>query len=141
MAYTNGIFYINLASGSDAARTALTSCIASNPSGTITRITKTAHGLVTGAVVDLTLFTTWLNAAFKITVVDANSFDLDNTVWQATADADGTVTPRGGMNWTDAWLTFTTGASAARLATGDTLRIAKTADEVSLAQNATWTGC
>ena len=139
MAYTNAIYYINLASGSDAARTALTSCIASNPSGTITRITKTAHGLVTGAVVDLTLFTTWLNAAFKITVVDANSFDLDATTWQATADADGTVTPRGGMNWTDAWLTFTTGATAARLATGDTLRIAKTADEVSLGQNATWT--
>ena len=139
MAYTNGIFYINLASGSDAARTALTSCIASNPSGTITRINKTAHGLVTGAIVDLTLFTTWLNAAFKITVVDANNFDLDNTVWQATADADGTVTPRGGSSWSDAWLTFTSGATAARLATGDTLRIAKTADEVSLGQNATWT--
>ena len=139
MAYTNGIFYINLASGSDAARTALTSCIASNPSGTITRINKTAHGLVTGAIVDLTLFTTWLNAAFKITVVDANNFDLDNTVWQATADADGTVTPRGGSSWSDAWLTFTSGATAARLAAGDTLRIAKTADEVSLGQNATWT--
>ena len=139
MAYTNAIFYINLASGSDAARTALTSCIASNPSGTITRINKTAHGLVTGAVVDLTLFTTWLNAAFKITVVDANNFDLDNTVWQATADADGTVTPRGGSSWSDAWLTFTSGATAARLAAGDTLRIAKTADEVSLGQNATWT--
>ena len=139
MAYTNAIFYINLASGSDAARTALTSCIASNPSGTITRINKTAHGLVTGAIVDLTLFTTWLNAAFKITVVDANNFDLDNTVWQATADADGTVTPRGGSSWSDAWLTFTSGATAARLAAGDTLRIAKTADEVSLGQNATWT--
>ena len=139
MAYTNGIFYINLASGSDAARTALTSCIASNPSGTITRINKTAHGLVTGAVVDLTLFTTWLNAAFKITVVDANNFDLDNTVWQATADADGTVTPRGGSSWSDAWITITNGATAARIAAGDTLRIAKTADPVSIAQNATWT--
>lgn len=139
MAYTNAIFYINLASGSDAARTALTSCIASNPSGTITRINKTAHGLVTGAVVDLTLFTTWLNAAFKITVVDANNFDLDNTVWQATADADGTVTPRGGSSWSDAWLTITSGATATRLATGDTLRLAKTADELSLSQNATWT--
>ena len=138
MAYTNAIFYINLYSGSDAARTALTSCTASNPSGTITRITKTAHGLVTGAVVDLTLFTTWLNAAWKITVVDANNFDLDGAVWQATADASGTVTPRGGSSWADAWLTITTGATAARIAAGDVIRISKTPDPVAIG-NATWT--
>lgn len=139
MAYTFGVFHTNFASGSDAARTALTSCTASNPSGSITRINKTAHGLVTGAVVDLTLFTTWLNDAWKITVVDADNFDLDAATWQATADASGTVTPRGGMNWTDAWLTTTSGATAARIQPGDTLRIAKTADPVSLGQNATWT--
>jgi len=81
MAYTNAIFYINLVSGSDTARTALTSCTASNPSGSVTRINKTGHGLVTGAVVDLTLFTAWLNDAWKITVVDANNFDLDGAVW------------------------------------------------------------
>ena len=139
MAYQNAVFYINFASGSDAARTALAGCTASNPSGSITRINKTAHGLVTGAIVDLTLFTAWLNNAFKITVVDADNFDLDDTVWQTTADNNGTVTPRGGMNWTDAWLTITSGATAARIQPGDTLRIAKTADEVSLGQNATWT--
>jgi hypothetical protein len=139
MAYTFGTFYINFSSGSDAARTALTSCTASNPSGSITRINKTAHGLVTGAVVDLTLFTAWLNDAWKITVVDADNFDLDAATWQTTADASGTVTPRGGMNWTDAWLTTTSGATAARIQPGDTLRIAKTADPVSLGQNATWT--
>ena len=139
MAYTFGTFYIDFASGSDAARTALTSCTASNPSGSITRINKTAHGLVTGAVVDLTLFTAWLNDAWKITVVDADNFDLDAATWQATADASGTVTPRGGMNWTGAWLTTTSGATAARIQPGDTLRIAKTAGPVSLGQNATWT--
>jgi len=139
MPYSNGIFYINFASGSDAARTALTTCTASNPSGTITRINKTAHGLVTGAVVDSTLFTGWLNSAWKITVVDADNFDLDGAVWQTTADNNGTVTPRGGMNWTDAWLTTTSGATAVRIQPGDTLRIAKTADPVSLGQNATWT--
>ena len=139
MAYQNGIFYINFASGSDAARTALTSCTASNPSGSITRINKTAHGLVTGAVVDLTLFTAWLNNAWKVTVVDADNFDLDDATWQATADTSGTVTPRGGMSWTDAWLTTTSGATAARIQPGDSIRCAKTADPVSLGQDATWT--
>jgi len=136
MAYTNGVFRINPASGNDAARTALTSCTASNPSGTITRINKTAHGLVTGAIVDLTLFTTWLNNAFKITVVDADNFDLDDTVWQATADPSGTVTPRGGMSWADAFLTL---PSAARIQPGDEQRVAKSADQVSTGINATFT--
>ena len=139
MAYTNAIFHIDLVSGSDSARTALTSCTASNPSGSVTRINKTAHGLVTGAVVDLTLFTAWLNDAWKITMVDADNFDLDGAVWQATADASGTVTPRGGMDWADAWLTVGSGASSARIQPGDEIRVAKTADEVSLAQNATFT--
>jgi hypothetical protein len=139
MAYTSGVFRIDLVSGSDAARTALTSCTASNPAGSTTRINKTAHGLVTGAVVDLTLFSSWLNDAWKITVVDADNFDLDAATWQATADASGTVTPRGGSSWTDAWLTVNSGATAARIQPGDEIRFAKTADPVSLAQNATWT--
>ena len=95
MAYTNALYYCDPINGSDTARTALTTCTASNPSGSITRINKTAHGLLTGAIVDLTLFTAWLNAAWKITVVDANNFDLDEAVWQATADASVTVTQRG----------------------------------------------
>ena len=139
MAYSNGIFHIDLVSGSDAARTALTSCVASNPSGTITRINKTAHGLVTGAVVDTTLFTVWLNGAWKITVVDADNFDLDTAVWQTTADPNGTVTPRGGMNWADAWKTIGSGATAARIQPGDKMKISKTADPVSFGINATWT--
>lgn len=138
MAYTSGLFYVDHESGSDTARSALTSCTASNPSGTITRINKTAHGLVTGAVVDLTLFTAWLNAAFKITVVDADNFDLDATVWQATADASGTVTPRGGSSKADAWKTISSGATAARHAAGDTIRIKASPDE-TLVGNATWT--
>lgn len=138
MAYTNAIFYIDLINGSDAARTSLTSCTASNPSGTITRITKTGHGLTTGAVVVLTLFSTWLNSSWKITVVDANNFDLDDAVWQTTADASGTVSPRGGSSWADAWKTITNGATSARIAAGDIIRISKTPDPVSIG-NATWT--
>src|ERR1041384_4147884 len=119
MAYTSGLFYIDLEAGSDTARTALTTVTVANPSGTITRATKVAHGLTTGAVVDLTLFTAWLNSAWKITVVDADNFDLDGAVWQTTADNNGTVTPRGGSSKADAWKTFLTGASAARIAPGD----------------------
>jgi len=138
MAYTSGVFYIDLVSGSDAARTALTGCIASNPSGTITRINKTAHGLVTGAVVDLTLFSAWLNGAWKITKVDNDNFDLDTAVWQTTADNNGTVTPRGGSSWSDAWLTITSGATSTRVQSGDEVRVSKTDDPVSIG-NATWT--
>jgi hypothetical protein len=138
MAYSNGIFYLDLENGSDATRTALTACIASNPTGTVTRITKTSHGLVTGAVVDLTLFSAWLNEAWKISVVDANSFDLDGAVWQTTADANGTVTPRGGSSWADAWRTISSGPTSSRVKAGDTIRIAKSPDPYSIG-SATWT--
>ena len=139
MAYSNGVFHIDLVNGNDAARTALSSCTASNPSGSITRINKTAHGLVTGAVVDLTLFTVWLNGAWKITVVDSDNFDLDTAVWQTTADPNGTVTPRGGASWADAWRTIGSGATALRIQPGDKFKISKTADPVSFGIDATWT--
>lgn len=138
MAYTNAIFYLDREGGSDAARTALTSVTASNPSGSITRLTKTGHGLVTGAVVDLTLFSAWLNGAWKVTVVDADNVDLDGAVWQATADASGTLTPRGGSSKADAWQTVTSGATAARIAAGDTLRLMASPDE-TLVGDAAWT--
>jgi hypothetical protein len=138
MSYTDGIFYLDYENGNDAARTALTSCVASNPSGSVTRINKTGHGLVTGAIVDLTLFTAWLNAAWKITKVDDDNFDLDGAVWQATAAPTGTVTPRGGSSWADAWKTMTSGATAARIQPGDTIRIAKSPALYGMGQ-ATWT--
>lgn len=138
MSYSNAVFYLDFEGGSDSARTALTTVTVSNPSGTITRCNKTAHGLVTGAVVDLTLFSTWLNEAWKITVVDADNFDLDGAVWQATADTSGTATPRGGSSKADAWATMNSGATAARIAPGDTIRIMASPDQ-TLVGNATWT--
>ena len=138
MAYTNATFFVSYETGSDAARTALTVVTVSNPSGTITRCNKTAHGLVTGAVVDLTLFTAWLNTAWKITVVDADNFDLDTAVWQATADASGTVTPRGGSSKADAWQTCTSGATAARIEPGDTIRIMGSPAPTSLGITGAW---
>lgn len=137
MAYTNAIFYMDMVSGSDAVRSTLTACTASNPSGTITRLNKTAHGLVTGAVVTTSNFTAWLNGTWKITVVDANNFDLDTAVWQATADATGDVVPFGGSSWADAWKFPVTGPTAARTQPGDVIRVAESEAEVSLGQNAT----
>jgi hypothetical protein len=144
MAYSNAIFFVDDGSvsgtpGSDSARTPLTSCTASNPSGTITRITKVSHGLVTGAVVDLTDFDSWLNNAWKITKIDNDNFDLVGATWQTTGDASGTVTPRGGSSWADAWLTTQYGATSARIQPGDTIRHAKSGDPASVG-GAQWTG-
>ena len=139
MSYTSATFFLDPINGVDTARTALTTVTASNPSGTITRMNKTAHGLVTGAVVTASAFSAWLNADWKITRVDADNFDLDSAVWQATADASGTITPFGGMNKADAWKTFSSGATAARIAPGDTIRMIASTDPTSLSQSATWT--
>lgn len=139
MAYTNAIFYLKPLAGNDAARTTLTNCIASNPSGSTVNIYKVGHGLITGAVVTLSLFTSYLNSAWKITRIDDDNFTLDNATWAATADADGSCVPFGGMSWDDAWSTMTSGATSARLGPGDVVRIAKSPAPTSLGQSATWT--
>lgn len=132
------IFYIDLVNGNDAARATLTVCIASNPSGTTTRITKTAHGLITGAVVTLSAYSAWLNGRWEITKVDDNSFDLNGAVWQTTVDVSGNVVPRGGSSWADAWKTITFGALSTRIQGGDEIRISKTLDPIDIG-SATWT--
>lgn len=141
MAYSNAIYYINLYGGNDAARPNITNCFASNPSGTITRITSSnLHGLLTGAIVTLSSFSAWLNAAWRITVVDENSFDLNGAVWQTTADITGNTTPHGGSSWADAWSTITVGATATRIQAGDIIRISKSPAPISIG-NAKWSNC
>lgn len=137
MSYSNAIFYMDNESGSDATRTTISSVTVANPSGSITRCTKTAHGLTTGAVVTLSNFSSWLNGAWKITKVDNDNFDLDTAVWQATADATGDVVPFGGTI-TDPWKTSQSGATAARIAPGDEIRLKKVGDPTSLG-NVTFT--
>ena len=138
MSYVSGIFYIDFVNGLDTARTALTTVVADNPTGTVTRMYKVGHGLTTGAIVVTSAFTAWLSGSWKITRVDADYFTLDDCVWQATADANGTVTPHGGSSWADAWKTTTLGATAARIQAGDEIRIAKSPDPYSVG-NADWT--
>lgn len=137
MAYTNAIYYLDPDNGVDA-RASLSPVTVSNPSGTVTRCTYAGHGLVTGAIVTLSSFTAWLNGAWRITVVDADNFDLDDAEWQATADASGTVTPHGGSSKADAWKTVQSGATAARIQPGDTIRIIASPDPVVIG-DATWT--
>lgn len=139
MAYTNAVFYMDLVSGSDAARTTFAPTAYANNGAGLVRVTKTAHGLVTGAIIDITGTTSAVyDGAWKITRIDADNFDLDTSTFTSNPAAKGTVAPRGGMSWTDAWLTPTSGATAARVAAGDEIRIAKTNDPVSIG-NATWT--
>lgn len=137
MAYSNAIFYVDLVNGNDAIRSTLSNAVASNSSGAVL-ITYNNHGLTTGAVVTLAGFTAYLNGAWKITVVNANSFTLDTAVWATTADPTGDVVPYGGTR-TDPWKTVTSGATSTRIKAGDEVRISKTPDFVSIGQNATWT--
>jgi hypothetical protein len=140
MAYTNATFYFDPVSGSDAARTALTSVTGTwNAGAGKMRMTKAAHGLVTGAVIDITASVGGnVNAAWIITRIDANTFDLDASSNVANVTSC-TVTPRGGSSKADAWKTLTTGVSATHHQAGDTIRIIASADPTSLGQNATWT--
>jgi hypothetical protein len=133
MTYSSATFYVDIENGSDSARTALTSvAVANNGSGAV-RCTKTAHGLVTGAVVDNT---TNYTGAWIVTRIDANNFDLVGSTFSTSTAL--TATPRGGSSKADAWKTYTTGASAARIAAGDTIRVMASLDPTSIG-NATWT--
>lgn len=140
MSYSDAIFYLDHVNGSDAVRATLSGVVFSNPSGTIVRGAYAGHGLVTGAIVTVSGTTNW-NGAWKITKVDDNNFDLDGAVWTAGADNTGDVVPFGGSSWADAWKTITAGATAARIAAGDVVRIAKSPAPVSLGQNATFEAC
>lgn len=138
MAYTNAIFFLDPDNGSDAARTALASVtFANNGSGGV-RATKTGHGLVTGAVVDITGSTVAAyNSAWIVTFIDLNNFDLSTAVFSSAATG-GAVTPRGGASKADAWKTISSGATSARISPGDTVRLIASPDETLLG-SATWT--
>lgn len=141
MAYSNAVFYIDYANGSDTARATLTGVVLSNPSGNLVMGTYAGHGLVTGACVTLSAFGA-ANGTYKITRINDDTFYLDDTTWAQVSHADvtGNAVPFGGSSWADAWATIPQGASSTRIQAGDVIRIAKTPDPVSIGQNATWTG-
>lgn len=142
MAYTSGVFFLDLENGSDSARAALTTVIVSdNGSGGI-RCNKTAHGLTTGAIVTTTLYNGALAGTnmWKITRIDADNFDLDTAVWNVNiTDTSGTATPKGGSSKADAFRTLPVAMAAGSTVLGDTVRLMASPDPTSLGQNATFT--
>jgi hypothetical protein len=133
MTYSSATFFLDYESGSDSARTALTSVAVANNGAGLVRCTKAAHGLVTGAVGTASLN---YSGPWKITVIDANNFDLVGSTY-ASATAL-TFTPFGGSSKADAFRTFTSGATGARIAPGDTIRVMASPTE-TLVGNVTWT--
>lgn len=130
---------MDLVSGSDTTRATQSITNYSDNGAGLVRVTKATHGLVTGAIIDITgSGVAAYNGAWKVTVIDSSNFDLDTSTYSSNPATKGQFVPRGGSSWTDAWLTPTSGATAARVAAGDTIRIAKTDDPVSIG-NATWT--
>lgn len=131
MAYTNAIFYLDPETGADTARSAISGLTTGSfsSSGGLINVAKTAHGLVTGAVIDVSGAAPSgnYNGGWKITRVDADNFTLDNSSYAACTTV-GTWTPRGGSSWADAWLTAMYGATGTRIAAGDVIRIKKSPD-------------
>lgn len=127
---------ITVDGASDATRTTLSSVAFSNSSGLVLG-TKAAHGLVTGAVVTVS-GTTNFNGDWKVTVLTSSTFTLDGSTWIAGGTTTGSVVPFGGASIADAWATIGSGATAARIAPGDQIRLVKSPPPVSIGQ-ATWT--
>ena len=133
------IFYVDSINGKD--KPIVTKAVASNPSGTIVRITYPlgfTHDLSTGEQVILSLFSAYINGTRTITVVDAFSFDIDGLTWTTTSDPNGTVTPVNtvdGLSWATAWKSVY--GHNNEINSGDTIKFAKSPNAVSLG-NALW---
>lgn len=139
MAYTNAIFYIDYVNGDDSTRANLVPTAYANNGAGLVRVTVNAHTLATGAVLDIAGTTGSVYVgAWKGTYVDSTHIDLQGSVFTVNPATKGTLIPRGGDSWANAWKTKTTGAGSAsgtppsRIAAGDTVRMAKSADPVSL---------
>jgi hypothetical protein len=139
MSYTNAEFCLDYENGSDAARSDLVPVGYADNGAGIVRVTVTANTLVTGAVVDISGTTGNIYAGgWKITIIDSTHFDLNGSTFTSNPDTKGTCVPRGGDTWANAWKTITSGATAARITPGDTIKIAKSPAPTSIG-NATWT--
>jgi hypothetical protein len=146
MPYTNAIFYLDFTvtggTSGDGARSTLSNVVFSQSGADDVLGTYVSHGLITGAVIDVTgCGAAYANSAWKVTWVDADTFTVDGASWASWNDADvtGNAVPRGGQSWADAWATITLGATAARIAAGDIIRIAKSPVPVNMGQSAQWT--
>jgi len=144
MSYTNAIFYLDYTTtgNGDAARVDLVPSAYANNGVGLVRVTVGGLGatpIVTDAVVTIAGTTGSVYVGdWKVTVIDANNIDLQGSTYTSNPATKGTCVPFGGANWADAWKTITAGATAARVAPGDVVRIAKSPVPTAVG-NATWT--
>lgn len=146
MAYSNAIFYLDYTLGSDAARANIAPTVYANNGAGLVRVTVSASALVTGGVVDIAGTTSAVyDGAWIVTVINPTTVDLQGSVFTVNPAAKGTCTPRGGCSWADAWKTkyygggSQSGTPTSKLQAGDTIRMAKSADPVSLGVTGKWT--
>lgn len=135
MPYTNAIFRIDPVNGSDTALPTLNPVsIAWNSGSGKMRCTYTNHGLVTGQIVTVSGAASALNNQWKITVIDANNFDLDYSP-NTTSSTSATVAPFRGATWSTAAKTWN---GINRHQAGDEFRWAKSTIQDS-GVSTTWT--
>ena len=133
MPHINAVYRIDPINGTNAAMSALTSVsFAWNSSTSKMRGTYTGHGLTTGQIVSISGSST-LNDTWKVTVIDANNFDLDYS--PNTSSQTGNVTPYRGATWSNPYKSVT-GIPTRHLS--DTLYFPMT-EEVSTGVSATFT--
>jgi len=128
MAYSNAIFRTNYVNGSNDARTALTSVAVTNNGGIIC-CTKVGHGLVTGAVVTASIFTTpAYNTTHIINRIDNDIFELFSSRATGTLVVSGTPVADEYFNTSIQKFTF----KASRTGTGE---VTISSDNVQQAKN------
>jgi hypothetical protein len=137
MSWTNAIFRVDIVNGDDTPRPALTSCTI-YPDGSNVRILKTSHGLVNGTIVTLSGFDPVFDEGWKITVIDADNFELDGAVWSVPFSYTGDVTRLPGARWDDAFISVGFGGAGDYAIAGDEIRVSKTSDPTSIG-NVIWT--
>lgn len=140
MSYSNATFYLDPESGSDTARSDLVpTAYANNGSGLVRVTCNSTAAYANNAVFDVAGTTGSVYVGpWKVTIIDGTHVDLQGSTFTSNPASKGSLTPRGGSSKTDAWKTITSGATSARVAAGDTIRI-KGSLAPTLVGTSTWT--
>ncbi len=141
MSYTNATFFMDYEGGSDAARVDLVPTAYANNGAGLVRVTcNSTAAYATGAVFDVAGTTGSVYVGgWIVTIVDGTHVDLQGSTFTVNPAAKGTMIPRGGSQKTDAWKTMTSGATAARTAAGDAIRVMGSPAVQTMSVNGTWT--
>ncbi len=140
MSYSAATFFLDYEGGSDTARANLApTAYADNGSGAVRITCNSTAAYSNDAVFDVAGTTGSVYVGpWKVTIVDGTHVDLQGSTFSVNPASKGTLTPRGGSSKTDAWKTPTTGASTARTASLDHVRMMGSPAPTSLGINGTW---